>query len=104
MALDRLPCSGGCIAYIVEQLRTYAAHTRVGNEVFKRGNEVSIMSGVINYAAISTKLTGSKYKLRKNAIPKSYELQVIRIILQEAQNLLVQADQEDGVQVLHKNG
>jgi len=61
------------------------------------------MSGVINYAAISLRLTGSKYKLRKNAIPPHYELAVIRLILQEAQNLLVQADEENRVQVLHKD-
>ena len=103
MAMVSLPCSGGCIAYIFEQLRTYAAHTRIGYEVFKRGYEVSIMSGVINYAAISLKLTGSKYKIRKHSIPANYELAVIRLILQEAQNLLVQADEKDGVQVLHKD-
>ena len=99
-----LPCSGGCVSNTYEQLRTYAAHTRVRQTLGEGINEVSIMSGVINYAAISTKLTGSKYKLRKNAIPPHYELAVIRLILQEAQNLLVQADEKDGVQVLHKNG
>jgi hypothetical protein len=69
----------------------------------ERVNEVPGMNSIINYAAISTKLTGSKYKLRKNAIPQQYELAVIRLILQEAQNLLVQADEKDGVQVLHKD-
>ena len=102
--MDCLFRSDGCITYVFEQLRTYAAHTRIRQALAERINEVPGMNSIINYAAISTKLTGSKYKIRKHSIPANYELAVIRIILQEAQNLLVQADEKDGVQVLHKNG